>query len=121
MREQDCAGLLGAARDRVAAVRAALVDPRACRVDECITLFREAQGYLEWLRDSLPRASTEGRKLRASAADMAVELRQTGILLERASRAGAHWLERLRSTPPGYTADGNPTPLGLRGSLSLLG
>jgi hypothetical protein len=118
MREHDLQELLAAAQARVRGVRTALARPRTCNVDECITLLREAQGYLEWLRDSL-RHAAPAHQLRAQALALLVEIQQAGVLLEQAARYGRRFIERLR--PPEYTAAGSPPPLCIRGSLSLLG
>ncbi len=125
MREHDLRGLLAAACARVRGARALLVRPRACRTGECITLLREAQGYLEWLRDSLPAAGQQaaaspGRELRIQAMALATEIRQTSLLLDSAARAGRRWLERLQSGS-GYTAGGVLPPLEARGQVSFLG
>ena len=95
MRDRDLQGLLAAAESRVRAVHALLARPRACNLEECVTLVREAQGYLEWLRDSLPQAGPVSRGLRPRAATLACEIRQAGVLLQqgallrRSTSAGA--------------------------------
>jgi hypothetical protein len=121
MLEHDLRGLLTAAQGRVRGARALLARPRACNPDECVTLFREAQGYLEWLRDNLPQAGPAGRDLRRQAATLAGEIRQAGVLIEQAARFGRRWLERVRSSPPEYTASGNRVPPQIPGRISLLG
>jgi hypothetical protein len=121
MREHDLQGLLAAAQSRVRGVRALLARPRVCNLDECVTLFREAQGYLEWLRDRLPQAGPASRDLRPQASTLAGEIRQAGVLLEQAARYGRRWLERLRSISPEYTASGSAAPLQIRGHISFLG
>jgi hypothetical protein len=121
MREHDLPELLAAAQARVRAACALLARPRACNLDECVTLFREAQGYLEWLRDSLSHAGPAGRGLRHQATTLAGETRQAGILLDQAARFGRRWLERLRSISPEYTASGGRIPLQIRGRISFLG
>ena len=121
MRDPDLQELLAAAQSRVCGARRLLAHPRACNPDECITLFREAQGYLEWLRDNLPPAGPAAHEVRRRATLLAGEIRQAGILLEHAARCGRRWLERLRSAPPGYTASGSALPLYVRGRISLLG
>jgi hypothetical protein len=120
MPERDLPGLLAAAATRVRGARALLARPRACCLDECVTLLREAQGYLEWLRDSLGNGGPARRDLRAQAVALAGEIRQAGILLERAARGGRHWLDRLQSSA-GYTAAGACLPLRPRGRISFLG
>ncbi|MGA2735975.1 MAG: hypothetical protein ABSG65_00835 [Bryobacteraceae bacterium] len=120
MREPDPQELLAAAQTRVRGVAALLARPRACNPDECITLFREAQGYLEWLRDSLPPAAPV-RGLHRQASGLAGEVRQAGVLVEHAARYGRRWLERLGSAPPEYTAAGSAVPLHIRGHISFLG
>lgn len=112
--------MLVAAATRVRGARALLARPRACRPDECVTLLREAQGYLEWLRDSLAEAGPARHELRAQAVALAGEIRQAGVLLERAVRSGRRWLERLQSNA-GYTAAGALLPLQPRGSIWFLG
>jgi hypothetical protein len=121
MREHDLQGLLAAAQSRVRGARALLARPRACNPDECVTLFREAQGYLEWLRDSLPQAGPAGRDLRRQATGLAGEIRQAGVLLEQAARLGRRWLAGLRSMAPEYTASGSAVPVRIRGRISFLG
>src|ERR1039458_5125916 len=135
MREHDLQGLLAAAQSRVRGARALLARPRACNPDECVTLFREAQGYLEWLRDSLPRAGRwaeglrdtppqagpAGRDLRRQATGLAGEIRQAGVLLEQAARLGRRWLAALRPMGPQYTASGSAVPVRIRGRISFLG
>ncbi|MGA2589490.1 MAG: hypothetical protein ABSH32_06225 [Bryobacteraceae bacterium] len=121
MREHDLQGLLAAAQSRVRGARALLARPRACNLDECVTLFREAQGYLEWLRDRLPQAGPASRDLRPHATTLAGEIRQAGVLIEQAARYGRRWLERLRSISPEYTASGSAVPLQIRGHISFLG
>jgi len=113
--------LLTAAQARVGGARVLLARPRDCNLDECVTMFREAQGYLEWFRDSLPAAEQVNRTLRRQAIALAGEIGQSGVLLEQAARAGRRWLERLRSTPPEYTASGAHAPLRLLGHISYLG
>ncbi|HLY19874.1 MAG TPA: hypothetical protein VKR61_21755 [Bryobacteraceae bacterium] len=120
MPDHDSPRLLAAARARVAGARSLLARPRACNLDECVTLLREAQGYLEWLRDSLPRAGSARPDLRGQALALAGEIRQAGVLLEQAARFGRRWLERLQSAA-GYTAAGTCVPLQPRGQISLFG
>ena len=119
MPAQDPQALLAAAQARVRGARTLLERPRACRFDECVTLLREAQGYLEWLRDSLAAAPAP-RELRAKAVALASDIRHAGILLAQAGRYGRRWLERLQATA-GYTAGGLLAPLNGRGNLSILG
>jgi hypothetical protein len=121
MREPDLQRLLAAAQSRVRGARALLARPRACNVDECVTLFREAQGYLEWLRDSLSQAEPAGRDLRGQATVLAGEIRQAGVLLEHAARFGRRWLEGRRPMDPEYTASGRRAPLRTRGRVSFIG
>ncbi len=121
MRQHDLAGLLAAAQSRVRGARAMLARPRTCNLDECVTLFREAQGYVEWFRDSLPQAGPAPRGLRRQATVLAGEIRQAGVLLEQAARSSRRWLERLRSAGPAYTASGSRTPLNICGHISFLG
>jgi len=121
MREHDLQGLLSAARSRVRGARALLARPRACNPDECVTLFREAQGYLEWFRDSISRAGPGGRDLRRQAIALAGEIRQAGVLIEQAASLGRRWLASLRSMAPEYTASGSEVPLHIRGRISFLG
>lgn len=121
MRERDLQGLLAAAQSRVRGAHALLARPRACNLEECVTLFREAQGYLEWLRDSLSQAGPATRSLRPKAATLAAEIRQAGILLERGAILGRRWLAGLRAMAPEYTASGSAVPLRIRGRVSLLG
>lgn len=121
MREHELNALLAAAQARVRGMRALLARPLACNLDECVTLCREAHGYLEWLRDSLVKAGPASRTLGPRANALAGEIRQAGILLEQAARCGRRWLERLRSMSPEYTASGIPAPLQIRGHISFLG
>ena len=121
MRERDLQGLLAAAQSRVTGARALLARPRACNADECVTLFREAQGYLEWLRDSLPQAGPVGRDLRRQAIGLAGEIRQAGVLLDQAARLGVRWLAGLRSMAREYTPSGSAVPVRIRGRVSVLG
>jgi len=121
MREPDLLGLLTAAQSRVRGARAILARPRSCNLDQCVTLFREAQGYLEWICDSLPRTEPSRRNLRREAAALAGEIGQAGLLLEQAARLGRRWLEGLRSRAPEYTASGTAVPLHIRGRISCLG
>jgi len=122
MHDPDVQRLLAAAQSRVRAVRALLARPRACNPEECVTLFREAQGYLEWVRDSLARASRPaGPDLRRMATSLAGELQQAGVLIEQAALLGRRWLAGLRAASPEYTAAGSAKPLRLPGSISVLG
>ncbi len=120
MPERNLGALLAAARSRVGGARGMLERPRSCRLDECVTLLREAQGYLEWLRDSLPAARTGGAELRAGALALATELAHAGVLLDQAARRGRRWLERLESGA-GYTATGALPAWQGRGRISMLG
>lgn len=121
MREPDLNGLLAAAQSRVSGARGLLMRPRVCNLDECVTLFREAQGYLEWLRDSLARTVPAGPGLRPQATALAVEIRQAGILIEQGARRGRRWLAGLRAAAPEYTASGSEVPVHIRGRVSFLG
>jgi hypothetical protein len=121
MREHDLQKLLAAAELRVRGARALLARPRACNLEECVTLFREAQGYLEWFRDSVPRAGPVPRGLRRQATALSGEICRTGVLLEQAARSGRRWLERLGSMGPAYTASGSRAPFEIRGRVSFLG
>jgi hypothetical protein len=121
MREPELQGLLEAAQLRVAGVRLLLARPRACNPDECITLFREAHGYLEWLRDSLGGAGPVDPNLRRGVIGIAGEIRQTGVLLEQAARLGRRWLEHWRALSPEYTPYGCASPLAIRRRISFLG
>ncbi|MGA2134221.1 MAG: hypothetical protein ABSH50_18155 [Bryobacteraceae bacterium] len=111
--------LLDAAQARIRGACLLLARPRACCLDECITQWREAQGYLEWLRDSLAGRATD-KQLRAQIMAAAVDIRQAGILLEQAARSGRRWLDRLQ-TGGGYTADGTYRPLSGSGRISFFG
>lgn len=121
MRKPDLRDLLAAAQTRIQGARALLARPRTCNPDECITLFREAQGYMEWLRDRLAQASPVSSDLRAQAVELAAEIRQAGVLLAQAAHYGRRWLERLRSISPEYTASGDHLPQPIRGRISYLG
>jgi len=121
MRERDLQGLLAAAQSRVRGAHVLLERPRACNLEECVTLFREAQGYLEWLRDSLSRAGPVGRGLRPQAATLEGEVRQAGVLLQQGALLGRRWLAGLRAAAPEYTASGSAAPFPIRGRISLLG
>ncbi|HUO30808.1 MAG TPA: hypothetical protein VMU80_16405 [Bryobacteraceae bacterium] len=111
---------LCAARARIAGARGLLVRPRACGLDECVTLLREAEGYLEWLRDSLPHGRGLDPELRAQAAALHTEIRQTGVLLAEAVRRGRRWLARLQAAA-GYDSCGALLPLAPRGRIAVLG
>ena len=121
MPERDLQGLLAAAQLRVRGAQALLARPRACNPDECVTLFREAQGYLEWLRDSLSLAGPVGLGWRPQAAALAGEIRQAGVLLQQGALLGRRWLAGLRAMAPEYTASGSAAPLRIRGRVSFLG
>jgi len=121
MCERDLQGLLAAAQLRVGGARALLARPRACPPDECVTLLREAQGYMEWFRDSLPKAGPVSGDLRQQAAVLAGEVQQAGILLEGTARRGRRWLENLRSFSPEYTASGGRLARPMQGRLSYTG
>jgi hypothetical protein len=121
MPENHPEGLLAAAQSRVSGARILLSRPRACDPNECVALFREAQGYIEWLRDSLAGAVPANPELRRLAANLALEVRQAGVLAEHAARHGRRWLERFGSVPPEYTAAGGAVPLHLRGRISYIG
>jgi len=120
MRTESLEELLAAAQARVRGVRARLARPRTCNPDECVTLLREAQGYLEWLRDSLAGAAPHGQ-LRVQAVALCREISEAGILLERAARFGHRWLENLRVRHCGYTGASQPGPLPPGGCFSLVG
>lgn len=112
--------LLVAARSRVSAARALLGRPLQCQAGEYVTLFREAQGYLEWLRDSL-RLSAPSSHLRPQATALAGEIRQVGLLLDRAAFLGRRWLEAWHPVSPEYTASGSRPLLRIRGAISYTG
>jgi hypothetical protein len=112
--------LLAAAQARVGSARALLAHPRTCNLDECIALLREAERYLEWVRDSMVAARPGPGNLRAQAKALAVEIRHTGTLLEQAVCCGRRWLERLQSSA-GYTCGGTCVPLQPRGRISIIG
>lgn len=125
MPAQNLYALLGAAQARVRGARSMLAHPRDCRLDECVTQLREAQGYLEWLRDNLTNRSLtlvvqSHHGLRAPIVALAAEIRQAGILLEQAARLGRRWLERWQAAS-GYTSDGAAVPLAPRGRISFFG
>ncbi|HVN04289.1 MAG TPA: hypothetical protein VMT86_07710 [Bryobacteraceae bacterium] len=111
---------LRAARARLAGARGRLARPRACSLDECVTLLREAQGYLEWLRDSLQAGRGLRPEARAQAVALRAEIRHTGVLLQEAVRRGRRWLERLQ-TAGGYNSSGALLPLAPRGRIAILG
>src|SRR5690348_12115199 len=108
-----------AARGRVGDLRAALLRPRECDIEACITRLREAEGYLEWLRDSLDRQPRRVDGLGAQARALHAEIGQAAVLLEQAARYGRRRLDGRR--PPEYDALGAPAPFLVRGSVSLLG
>src|SRR5579871_5249048 len=112
--------LLANAQQRLCAARRMLLRPRDCNLDECVSLLREAQGYLEWLRDSLAAQRSVPPGLRKGAISLAADIQQTGALLDQAARFGRRWLERLQCAA-GYSADGLRPPLAPRGRLSILG
>ncbi|MGD0364685.1 MAG: hypothetical protein ABSC93_27725 [Bryobacteraceae bacterium] len=119
MPSPDPKELLVAARSRVSAARALLGRPLQCEAGECVTLFREAQGYLEWLRDSLP-LSARSSHLLPQATALAGEIRHAGLLLDRAAILGCRWLEAWRPVSPEYTASGIRPPR-IRGAISYTG
>jgi len=121
MEERRLAWLLKEARARVHATSALLGHPRTCKVDECVTLLREAQGYLEWLRDEMRTDRRETTQLRAQASSLASEIRRAGTLLEGAARMGRRWLERMTAGYAGYTAAGGMTRPPITGHVSILG
>jgi hypothetical protein len=121
MRERTPPQLLADAQSRVSSARDLLTRPRTCNMDECLKYLREAQGYLEWLRDNLREAGPAGRELREPLIALGREIRQAGALLEQAARFGRRWLESLRATSSSYTAAGGPAPLPSRGHISILG
>jgi hypothetical protein len=119
MTSPDPKELLVAARSRVSVARALLGRPLQCEAGECVTLFREAQGYLEWLRDSFP-PSARSSHLLPQATALAGEIRQVGFLLDRAALLGRRWLEAWRPVSPEYTASGiRPPHIG--GAISFTG
>lgn len=120
MTQRDPHELLVAAKQRLGGARGLLQRPRTCNVDECVTLLREAQGYLEWLRDSLSTAAPVHAGLRGALKDLASDARQTGVLLEQAARFGRRWLDRLQSSLD-YTEAGRYAALQPRGRVSYLG
>jgi len=121
MREENLGELLAKARARIGGARARLADPRTCAPGECVTLLREAQGYLEWLRDRLRGGARGSRELRDEAGRMGREIREAGVLLEQAARRGHRWLELARARHCGYTRAGLPGPLPPAGRLSIWG
>jgi len=121
MRETDLQELLTAAQSRVRGARILLARPRDCNMDQCVTLFREAQGYLEWARDCLPPAAPGRADMRRQAALLAAEVRHAGVLLDQGARAGRRWLQTLRPAAPEYTASGSPVPFRVRAQISFLG
>ena len=121
MRERTLPQLLAAAQSCVSSARDLLARPRTCNIDECGRRLREAQSYLEWMRDNLREAGPAGRELRGPLITLGREIRQAGALLEQAARFGRRWLERLRATSSSYTAAGGPAPLPARGRISILG
>ena len=121
MRERTLPQLLAAAQSRVSSARDLLARPRTCNMDECAKCLREAQGYLEWMRDSPREAGSGSRELREPLIALGREIRQARALLEQAARFGRRWLESLRATSSSYTAAGGPAPLPSRGHISILG
>ena len=121
MRERTPPQLLADAQSRVSSARDLLTRPCTCNMDDCLKYLREAQGYLEWLRDNLREAGPAGRELREPLIALGREIRQAGALLEQAARFGRRWLESLRATSSSYTAAGGPAPLPSRGHISILG
>jgi hypothetical protein len=121
MRELTLPELLAAAQSRVSSACELLARPRTCNIDECADCLREAQRYLEGMRDSLRDAGPAGRELRAPLIALGREIRQAGALLEQAARIGRRWLDRLRPTSSSYTAAGGPAPLRACGRISILG
>lgn len=122
MEESDLQALLSAAQSRIRGVCVLLAKPRHCHPRECVALFREAQGYLEWFRDSVRvAAAPPARGLRRQATELAEEIRHAAILLERTALYGGRWLERIRATAPEYTAAGGHALQQIRGHISYLG
>jgi hypothetical protein len=121
MRERTFPQLLADAQSRVSSARGLLARPRTCNMDECLKYLREAQGYLEWLRDNLRDAGPAGLELREPLIALGREIRQAGALLEQAARFGRRWLERLLAANSSYTAAGGPPPLPARRCISILG
>jgi hypothetical protein len=121
MRGRTPPQLLADAQSRVNSARELLARPRTCNLDECLKYLREAQGYLEWLRDNLREAGPAGRELREPLMALGREIRQAGALLEQAARFGRRWLDRLLASGSSYTAAGGPAPLAARGRISILG
>jgi len=120
MPERTVPWLLDAARARLSQARALLLHPRDCHLEDCTTLFREAQGYLEWLRDSLPTKPPVAHNLHPQMIALGVEIQHTGILLDQAARSGRAWLERIQASA-GYTAAGACLPLQGPGQISFFG
>ena len=118
--QPDLSGLLAAAQLRVGGTRALLARPRDCNLEECVALLREAQGYLEWLRDSLSTAPPVAGNLRAQALALLTEIRQAGVLLDRAARFGRRTIEILQSRA-GYTAAGTFPPWQPGGRTTVFG
>lgn len=119
MDQRELDGLLAAAHLRIAGACDLLAQPRSCSAGQCITLFREAQGYLEWARDRLPAVQPLNPDLRRQATGLSSELRRAEILLERAEQYGRAWLER--SCAPEYTTSGIRFALPFRSRISFTG
>ena len=121
MRERTFPQLLADAQSRVSSARDLLTRPCTCNMDDCLKYLREAQGYLEWLRDNLREAGPAGLELREPLIALGREIRQAGALLEQAAHFGRRWLERLLASNSSYTAAGGPAPLPARRCISILG
>jgi hypothetical protein len=120
MPERTLPWLLDAAHARLSQARSLLLHPLDCHVEACTTLFREAQGYMEWLRDSLRTKPPVAHDLRQQMIALGVEIQHAGILLDQAARAGRAWLERIQASA-GYTAAGACLPLQAPEQISFFG
>ncbi len=112
--------MLASAQARVREARSLMLRPRGFDLDKCITLLRDAEGYMEWLRDYLGRSGERVFGLRAALQALARDIRQAGVLLDRAARQGGRWLLKLQAGG-GYTPRGEPAPLQPRGRITVLG
>jgi len=121
MREMTLPQLLAAAQSRVTSARALLARPRTCNLDECEECLREAQRYLESMREDLREAGPAAREFRGPLIALGREIRQVGALLEQAASFGRRWLERLRASHSAYTPAGCPVPVQACWRISVLG